>query len=64
VPIGGKPEEGPASEKTPTAPRWSEIAQLLAHYGVQRGASISIADAALVPAENRAALGDTLCITR
>ena len=42
----------------------SEIAQLLAHYGVQWGAYIYIADAALVTEDNLAALGDTLFITR
>lgn len=38
VPLWGKPEEGHASEKTLKTTRWSEIAQLLAHYGVQPGA--------------------------
>src|SRR5262249_16104199 len=42
----------------------SEISQLLAHYGVQPGAYIYIADAALVTEDNLAALGDTLFITR
>ena len=42
----------------------SEIAQRLAHHGVQPGAYISIADSALVTEDNLAALRDTLCITR
>jgi transposase len=64
VPIWGKPEDGHASDKTLNATLLSEIAQLLAHYGVQRGAYIYIADAALVTEDNLAALGDTLFITR
>src|SRR5215831_9757379 len=64
VPIWGKPEDGNASDKTLNATRLSEIAQLLARYGVQRGAYIYIADAALVTEDNLAALGDTLFITR
>jgi transposase len=42
----------------------SEIAPILARHGVQRGAYIYIADAALVTEENLAALGETLFITR
>jgi hypothetical protein len=42
----------------------SEIAQLLAQYGVQPGAYIYIADAALVTEDNLAALRNTLFITR
>src|SRR5215470_4957601 len=64
VPIWGKPEDGNASDKTLNATLLSEIAQLLAHYGVQSGAYIYIADAALVTADNLAALRDTLFITR
>jgi len=64
VPIWGKPEDGNASDKTLNATLLSEIAQLLAHYGIQRGAYIYIADAALVTKDNLAALGDTLFITR
>jgi transposase len=64
VPIWGKPEDGNASDKTLNTTLLSEIAQLLARYGVQRGAYIYIADAALVTEENLAALGDTLFITR
>jgi transposase len=64
VPIWGKPEDGNASDKTLNTTLLSEIAQLLAHYGVQPGAYIYIADAALVTEDNLAALGDTLFITR
>jgi transposase len=64
VAIWGKPEDGNASDKTLNTTLLSEIAQLLARYGVQRGAYIYIADAALVTEENLAALGDTLFITR
>jgi transposase len=60
----GKPEDGNASDKTLKTTLLSEIAQLLAHYGVQPGASSSIADAALVTEDNLAALRDTLFITR
>ena len=38
VPIWGKPEDGNASDKTRNTTLWSEIAQLLAQYGVQPGA--------------------------
>src|ERR671934_369127 len=38
VPIWGKPEDGNASDKTLKTTLLSEIAQLLAHYGVQPGA--------------------------
>src|SRR5262245_58165535 len=64
VPIWGKPEDGNASDKTLNATLLSEIAQLLAQYGVQPGAYIYIADAALVTEDNLAALRDTLFITR
>jgi transposase len=64
VPIWGKPEDGNASDKTLNRTLLSEIAQLLAQYGVQPGASIYIADAALVTEDNLAALADTLFITR
>jgi transposase len=64
VPIWGKPEEGNASDKTLNTPLLSEIAQLLARYGVQPGAYIYIADAALVTEDNLGALRDTLVITR
>jgi transposase len=64
VPIGGKPEDGNASDKTLNTTLLSEIAQLLAQYGVQPGAYIYIADAALVTEDSLAALRDTLFITR
>ena len=40
------------------------IATCLAQHGVAPGASIYVADAALVTEDNLAALGDTLLITR
>jgi transposase len=64
VPIWGKPEDGKASDKSLNTTLLAEIAQLLACHGVAPGAYISIADAALVTADNLAALGDPLCITR
>jgi hypothetical protein len=64
VPIWGKPEDGNASDKTLNTTLLSEITQLLARYGVQPGAYSSIADAALVTADNLAALENTLFITR
>ena len=64
VPIWGKPEDGNASDKSLNTTLLAEIAQLLACHGVAPGAYIYIADAALVTADNLAALGDTLCITR
>jgi transposase len=64
VPIWGKPEDGNASDKTLNTTLLSEIAQLLARYGVQPGAYIYIADAALVTEDNLAALRNTLFITR
>jgi transposase len=64
VPIWGKPEDGNASDKTLNTTLLSEIAHLLAQYGVQPGAYIYIADAALVTEDSLAALRDTLFITR
>jgi transposase len=64
VPMWGKPEEGNASDKTLTTTLLSEIAQLLARSGVQPGAYISMADAALVTEDHLAALRDTWFITR
>jgi transposase len=64
VPMWGKPEDGNASDKTLNTTLLSEIAQLLARYGVHQGADVDIADAALVTEDNLAALGETLCITR
>jgi transposase len=64
VPIWGKPEDGNAADKTANNTLLSEIAHLLAHYGVRPGAYIYIADAALVTEGNLAALGDIRFITR
>jgi transposase len=64
VPIWGKPEDGNASDKTLNTTLLSEIAQLLAQHGVQPGAYIYIADAALVTEDSLAALRDTWFITR
>jgi transposase len=64
VPIWGHPDDGNASDKTLNTTLLSEIAQLLAHHGVQPGAYIYIADAALVTEENLVALGETLFISR
>ena len=64
VPIWGKPEDGNASDKTLNTTLLSEIAQLLADYGVQPGAYIYIADSALVTEDNLTALRDTWFITR
>jgi len=64
VPIWGKPEDGNASDKTLNTTLLSEIAQLLAQYGVQPGAYIYVADAAFVTEDSLAALRDTLFITR
>jgi transposase len=62
--IWGKPEDGNASDKTLNTTVLSEIAHIMAHYGVHPGAFIYVADAALVTEDNLAALGDTLFITR
>jgi transposase len=64
VPMWGKPEDGNASDKTLKTTLLSEIAPLLARSGVQPGASISMADAALVTEDNLAALRHALFITR
>jgi transposase len=64
VPIWGKSEDGNAPDKTLNTTLWSEIAQRMARYGVQPGAYIYIADAALVTEDHRAALRNTLFITR
>ena len=46
VPIWGKADDGNASDKSLNTTLLSEIAQLLAQYGVHPGAYISIADSA------------------
>jgi transposase len=55
--IWGKPEDGNASDKTLNTTVLSEIAHIMAHYGVHPGAFIYVADAALVTEDNLAALG-------
>lgn len=64
VPLGGKPEDGNASDKTVNNTILSNIATFLAQHGVAPGAYIYVAAAALVSEANLAALGDTLFITR
>jgi len=64
VPIWGTPEDGNASDKTVNNTLLSNIATFLGKHGVAPGAYIYVADAALVTADNLAALGDTLFITR
>ena len=64
MPIWGKPADGQASDKTLKATLWAEITPRFAWYGVQPGASISIADAALVTADHLAALRHTWFIPR
>ncbi|HKQ06178.1 MAG TPA: IS1634 family transposase [Blastocatellia bacterium] len=64
VPLWGTPEDGNASDKTINNTLLSGIATFLAQHGVAPGAYIYVADAALVTADNLAALGDTLFITR
>jgi transposase len=64
IPIWGKPEDGNASDKTLNTTLLSEIAQLLVRYGVQPGAYIYMAEAALVTEDHLAALRNTLLITR
>ena len=64
VPLWGKPEDGQASEKTINNPLLSTIATFLGQHGVAPGASLDVAEAALVTADNLAALGDTRFIPR
>jgi hypothetical protein len=64
VPLWGKPHDGQASETTVPHPLWSAMATVLAQHGGAPGASIDVADAALVTEANRAALGDPLFISR
>ena len=64
VPLWGKPEDGNASDKTVNNTLLSTIATFLGQHGVAPGAYIYVADAALVTADNLAALGDTRFITR
>jgi transposase len=64
VPIWGKHEDGNASDKSLNTTLLSELARLLADYGVRPGAYIYIADSALVTEDNLTALKDTFFITR
>src|SRR5712692_5093332 len=64
VPLWGAPADGNASDKTVNNTLLSNIATFLAKHGVAPGASIYVADAALVTEDNLTALGDTLFITR
>ena len=64
VPIWGKLDDGNASDKTLNTTLLSELARLLADYGVRPGAYIYIADSALVTEDNLSALRDTFFITR
>jgi hypothetical protein len=64
VPLWGTPEDGHAAETPVHHTLWSTIATFLAQHGVAPGASIAVADAALVTADKRAARGATLCIPR
>ena len=64
VPLWGTPEDGNAAETTVNHTLLSDIAMFLATPGVAPGAYLSVADAALVTEDHRAACGDPLCITR
>src|SRR5262249_29701194 len=64
VPLGGKPAEGHALETTLHRTLVSESAPLLTPDGVQPGAYLDMAEAALVTADQLAALGAPWCSTR
>jgi len=64
VPLWGTAEDGHASDHTLPNPLLSTIATFLGQHGGAPGASIYVADAALVTEANLTALGATLCITR
>jgi transposase len=64
VPMWGTPADGHASDTTVHHTLLSNLATFLAQHGVAPGAYIYVAEAALVTEDNRAALGDTLFITR
>lgn len=64
VPLWGRPEDGNASDKTLNTTILAEVASLLAQHGVQPGAYIYVADAALVTEANLAALGETFFVSR
>src|SRR5207244_9307928 len=63
-PLWGTQHDGNASDTTVHTTLLSDIAAFLAKHGVAPGASIYVADAALVTEDNLAALGDTLFISR
>lgn len=63
-PLVGKIEDGNASDKRVNNTILSDLATFMAHHGVAPGASISMADAAMVTEETLAAVGHTLCISR
>src|SRR2546430_7278931 len=63
-PLGGKQEDGNASDKTVNNTVLSDIATFLAKHGVAPGVYIYVADAALVTEDKLAALGDTVFISR
>ena len=62
--LWGQFEDGRALDQTFQTPLLAESVPFLAHSGVQPGASLSIADAALVTQDHLAALGDPWCIIR
>jgi hypothetical protein len=64
VPLWGKPHDDHASDTTGNPTLWADSAACLAQHGVAPGASLSVADAALVTEANLAARGDTLFRTR
>ena len=63
-PLLGKLEDGNASDQRVNNTILSDLATFMAHHGVAPGASISIADAAMVTEENLAAVGHTRFISR
>jgi Domain of unknown function (DUF4277) len=64
VPLWGEPHDGHAAENTGHHTRLSTLAPVMAHPGVAPGAYPDVADAALVTAEQLAALGDPCFISR
>ncbi len=64
VPLWGKPDDGQASDQTLKTTRFAASAPLLAHDGGQPGADSARAAAALVTADQLAALGDPWFSTR
>jgi hypothetical protein len=64
VPLWGHPEEDHASETTLNTTLQAEDAHLLAQHGVPAGASIAMADAAVVIEDDLAARGATFSASR